>query len=347
MTLRPAIALPAMELVDLDLVTFHLAFDSRKDLGSRHIRCAELGAVFIDDSEYLLQLQSGSFLHGKLVHLQRGTDECLVLFSENFYQCVHDDHFLQLNYSDCVIPSLGNTFNGLKCESSKNCRKTVLPTYRSVGYIHDMNIKESVGIEDKNVHDTRERLILLTLRLAATKGLDNTSLSDIAQVAGIRKASLYYHFPSREAMIEQMFAYCSEQASKQGIVISFNGAAEEVLSRAMEHWHRLYTTPPLSYFYRIVESQKLILPIAARTSQTFSQMMRGQSEILLETLSETGRLNIEELDLAVTMFSSTVQSFLTRSMISEMEALDEDDDLEWQEERFIRRFCELYGKCSP
>lgn len=190
--------------------------------------------------------------------------------------------------------------------------------------------------------DTREMLILLTLRLAATKGLDNTSLSDIAQSAGLRKASLYYHFPSREAMIEQIFSYCSDLASRQGIVISFSGSAEEVLSKAMEHWHKLYTTPPLSYFYRIVESQKLILPLAARTSRTFIQMMHGQSEILLETLAETGRLDIEELDLAVMMFSSTVQSFLVRSMISEMEEVDEDEDLEWQEERFIRRFCELY-----
>lgn len=191
--------------------------------------------------------------------------------------------------------------------------------------------------------DMRERLILIALELAARKGLDNTSLSDIAQAAGIRKASLYYHFSSREVMIEQMFDYCSSLASRQGIVISFKGTAESVLTRAMDHWHRLYTTAPLSYFYRIVESQKLILPLAARTSRTFSQMLHGQSEILLETLSETGRLDIQELDLAVTMFSSTVQGFLTRSMISDMEEIEEDEDLEWQEERFIRRFCELYG----
>ncbi len=194
----------------------------------------------------------------------------------------------------------------------------------------------------KKNENTREHLILLALELAARKGLDNTSLSDIAEAAGIRKASLYHHFPSREAMIEQMFAYCSELASRQGIVISFNGKAEEVLSRAMEHWHRLYTTPPLSYFYRIVESQKLILPLAARTSRVFMQMLQGQSEILLETLTETGRLDIEELDLAVAMFSSTAQGFLTRSMISEMEEMEEDEDLEWQEERFVRRFCKLY-----
>lgn len=197
------------------------------------------------------------------------------------------------------------------------------------------------GQKKKN-ENTREHLILLALELAARKGMDNTSLSDIAQAAGIRKASLYHHFPSREVMIEQMFAYCSELASRQGIVISFNGKADEVLSRAMEHWHRLYTTPPLSYFYRIVESQKLILPLAARTSRVFMQMLQGQSEILLETLSETNRLDIEELDLAVAMFSSTAQGFLTRSMISEMEEMEEDEDLEWQEERFVRRFCELY-----
>ncbi|MFA6688432.1 MAG: TetR/AcrR family transcriptional regulator [Sphaerochaetaceae bacterium] len=185
--------------------------------------------------------------------------------------------------------------------------------------------------------DAGERLLLITLELASKQGLDNTSLSDIAARAGIRKASLYYHFPSREKLIERMFAYCTGLASIQEATISFKGTAQEVLSRAMEHWHRLYTTAPLSYFYRIVEEQKLILPIAATTSEMFAHMLRGQSEVLLETLNETGRLDIEELDLAVTMFTNTVQAFLTRSMVRK-----DDEDIEWEEERFIRRFCSLY-----
>ncbi len=181
----------------------------------------------------------------------------------------------------------------------------------------------------------------ITLRLASENGLDNTSLQHIAAEAGITKASLLYHFPSRQDLIEQLFAYCQELSSKQTITISFSGKAEQVLGRAMEHWHHLYTTVPLCWFYRIVESQKLTLPLAAVTSRSLDGMLESQSRILLETLNETGRLDIEEIDLAVAMFTATVKSFLSRGMVAQLQDM-EDDDLQWEEERFIRRFCTLY-----
>lgn len=190
----------------------------------------------------------------------------------------------------------------------------------------------------------KEKLIMETLALAARKGMDATSLSDIAAAAGIRKASIFSHFSSREDLIGQLFSYCSSLAARQEITISFSGTAEQVLFRALEHWDELYSTEPLSYFYRIVEQQKLILPLAARTYQSFSLMLEGQSRVLLETLNETGRLEIEETELAVLMFSSTVAGFLSRTLSSLMEDdRGHDDELDWQKERFIRRFCALYA----
>jgi hypothetical protein len=65
-------------------------------------------------------------------------------------------------------------------------------------------------------------------------------------------------------------------------------------------------------------------------------MLQGQSRILLESLSESSRLVIDDLDLAVLTFRSVVQQFLRRIL------LDESEDLEWEEERFIQNFCTLY-----
>ncbi|AEC02227.1 regulatory protein TetR [Parasphaerochaeta coccoides DSM 17374] len=190
----------------------------------------------------------------------------------------------------------------------------------------------------------KEKLILVTLDLAARKGLDVTSLADIADAAGIRKASIFSHFSSREELVGELFSYCSALASKQEITISFSGTAEHVLSRAIAHWDALYSTSPLSLFYKIVEQQKLILTLASRTHRSFALMLEGQARVLLETLNETGRLDIAETDLAVLMFSSTVSAFLIRAMdILPDEDGDAQQELEWQKERFIRRFCELYA----
>jgi len=49
--------------------------------------------------------------------------------------------------------------------------------------------------------DTRERAIEVALELFTEQGYDKTSLREIAERLGIKKASLYYHFSSKEALL--------------------------------------------------------------------------------------------------------------------------------------------------
>jgi AcrR family transcriptional regulator len=183
----------------------------------------------------------------------------------------------------------------------------------------------------------KQQLILSLLHLGSLKGLDNVSLSELAKENKISKASIFHHFSNREDLVSHLFAYCSKLAYTQQATISLGGTAQEVLLRAMDHWHEVYTKEPLSWFYRIVESEKLTHSEAGAISKTLGEMVDGQSRILLETLSDTKRLDIEEPDLAVITFSSTVQNFLSKAMVGN------DPDIPWQEERFIARFCKLYA----
>jgi hypothetical protein len=94
----------------------------------------------------------------------------------------------------------------------------------------------------------------------------------------------------------------------------------------------------MRYFYRIIESEAFTHPEARRIKTTLDEMLAGQSGVLLESLNESGRLVIEDLDLARLSFSCIVQHFLRRVL------LDEEEDLEWEEERFVNRFCTLYQR---
>jgi AcrR family transcriptional regulator len=49
---------------------------------------------------------------------------------------------------------------------------------------------------------TRARILAAAARLFRDKGYSATRLSDIAEVLGLGVGSLYYHFPSREALVE-------------------------------------------------------------------------------------------------------------------------------------------------
>jgi AcrR family transcriptional regulator len=185
--------------------------------------------------------------------------------------------------------------------------------------------------------DMKQQLTLSLLRLGSIYGLDNVSLSLLAKENKISKASIFHHFSNREELVSHLFSYCSKLAYTQQVTIPLSGTAEEVLLRAMDHWHEVYTKEPLSWFYRIIESEKLTHQEAGAISKTLGEMVEGQSRILLESLCESGRLEIEEPDLASLTFSATVQNFLSKAMVGN------DPDIPWMEERFIDRFCRLYA----
>ena len=50
----------------------------------------------------------------------------------------------------------------------------------------------------------REELLAIAARLFAEKGFRNTTVRDIADAAGILSGSLYHHFDSKEAMVDEL-----------------------------------------------------------------------------------------------------------------------------------------------
>ena len=60
--------------------------------------------------------------------------------------------------------------------------------------------------EDARRTDTRERILEVAARLFSERGFAGTSIRDIADALGVTKAALYYHFPSKDAILGEIVA---------------------------------------------------------------------------------------------------------------------------------------------
>ena len=71
-----------------------------------------------------------------------------------------------------------------------------------------------------NAEGTKANIMEQAIRLFAEKGFKDTSTADVVQAAGCSKGAFYYHFPSKEALIEEAFRFCQdaiEDAAAEGI----------------------------------------------------------------------------------------------------------------------------------
>ena len=55
--------------------------------------------------------------------------------------------------------------------------------------------------------NTKERIFDVSLDLFSKKGYDSVSLREIAEEVGIKKSSIYSHYPSKEAILMDIFDY--------------------------------------------------------------------------------------------------------------------------------------------
>lgn len=67
---------------------------------------------------------------------------------------------------------------------------------------------------NKGFEGTHREMIDTAVRLISEKGVDSLSIAAIARAMGINRTTVYYHFESREALLEAVRHYSSQQLAK-------------------------------------------------------------------------------------------------------------------------------------
>lgn len=77
-----------------------------------------------------------------------------------------------------------------------------------------MTIEPTAQRRNKCFDDSHQEMIETAVRLISEKGVEALSIAAIARTMGINRTTVYYHFDSREALIEAVKVWSSEQIDK-------------------------------------------------------------------------------------------------------------------------------------
>lgn len=137
----------------------------------------------------------------------------------------------------------------------------------------------------------KEEIILVTLELAATNGLSNVSMAQIAEKMGIRKPSLYNHFKSKDEIIAAMYHYLREKSKEQLSLADIDygefikdKSMEEALIQSVSNYSSISTESKMFSFYKVIYSERAVNPSAAQIMAEEAKSMILVTKNLFYTL---------------------------------------------------------------
>jgi AcrR family transcriptional regulator len=161
--------------------------------------------------------------------------------------------------------------------------------------------ERAVGVDNRRT-DTRDRILSVALRLFASQGYANTSLRQIADELGVTKAALYFHFKTKEDIVNGILS-----GYLDGLSALIATAApqtlpgrEELLRRFAEHqaiWG-LNLTKLIRESFTEIGNLPFGLEIKKAYRQLLDTLAGPHSTVLEQTRARTAFAAIQSVALA-------------------------------------------------
>ncbi|AUB57513.1 TetR family transcriptional regulator [Methanobacterium sp. MZ-A1] len=193
-------------------------------------------------------------------------------------------------------------------------------------------------MEDEKSKDkikpTKERIFDVSIELFAAKGFDAVSVREIARGVGIRESSIYNHYPSKNAILDDIFQYFEKELIKMRPPeaqdpAKLNELTLDVFRERVKRTLNILKTPKMAKIFQISSSEqfrderakKIILHTLIKEPQQFT-------EKVLEKMVENGTIKpvnpkILSVEFQYPLFSLFLEYLLLRSEDSDTSTVEE------------------------
>lgn len=163
----------------------------------------------------------------------------------------------------------------------------------------------------------KEEIVLITLELAAEKGLANVSMSMIADKIGIKKPSLYKHFASKEEIVEAMYEYLRRQAKEKANIklidysTFFAGkTVYEILQSVVRGYIQMNHQEKMLNFYKVIYSERSLNPMVAKIVAEETDKMMIATKQLFYAMEVHKLLHFTNPDMSAVSFAMTIHGLM-------------------------------------
>lgn len=177
---------------------------------------------------------------------------------------------------------------------------------------------------------SKEDIIHALLELSFVYSTGATSLGDIAARLGIKKASLYNHFESRDDLIEKATIYCASYlkamtfapSNLQELAEKYSAGA--VLKGTVNRYFKMFQKNPLFEIYTFVQSQKYFSKEASEIIKENDAKVIKQTLKILQILVQEKKLPPvppSRLQYAAVWFCSGINELLNRFLLDRKQTI--------------------------
>lgn len=196
--------------------------------------------------------------------------------------------------------------------------------------------------------NTKEKILRSTLEVASEVGMGNVSLQKIADRVGVRKATLFSHYRSKDEIFTALYTYLRENISQKHQTESFDylefiqgKTATEILTEVVFGYKRMNETDDLAIFYKFISSERVLNPMAAKIMVTETETMLAKTRALLVVMRDNELLSFPVFEAAVTSFCMTIHGLL--DLTYDYRSIGEKDKGEKMLAEYIEYFCQEYA----